>query len=247
MVEGQHDDPGKAMALLDDVIEANGGWARWSELTRFTLQISIKGTLLSDTCEASRFKDIVAEGCTRKQLVRLTGFDDSGKSGVYQPNNVTIEDESGNIQQSWPDPHKALGDQAETAARDELHLIFLCGFSVWHYLMTPFLLSRPGTKVQELSPWREAGQVWRRLTVAFPSNLFPHSPDQTFYFDQSGLQRRVDHILYDTKVAHYSWAHQAFNGIVIPTLRRSLALRPDGSADTKSALMEVEIFDATFR
>jgi hypothetical protein len=38
----------------------------------------------------------------------------------------------------------------------------------------------------------------------------------------SCLQRRTDHDLLGRKVAHYSWAHQPFDGI--PTLRRSLAL-----------------------
>jgi hypothetical protein len=73
-----------------------------------------------------------------------------------------------------------------------------------------------------------------------------HCAEQTFYFDAAGLQRRTDHDLLDTKVAQYSWAHQEFGGIVVPTLRRSLMLQSDGTVIAKPALLDVEIFDAAF-
>jgi len=34
--------------------------------------------------------------------------------------------------------------------------------------------------------------------------------------------------------------------VIVPTLRRSLALRPDGTAASKPILLDVEVFDATF-
>ncbi|MCC8953266.1 hypothetical protein H8B02_07245 [Bradyrhizobium sp. Pear77] len=234
------------MALLDEAIEASGGLAHWTGLKRFSLQLSIQGALLSRAGHAKRFKNIVAEGSTRSQLVRFSGFAEPGESGLYQPDSVTIEDASGNVLRTWREPHRALRDQAESTTWDELHFIFLCGFSVWNYLMTPFILSHPDTTVEELPPWQEANQLWRRLKVTFPPGVTTHSPVQTFYFDASGLQRRVDHALLDTQVAHYSWAHQAFGRVVIPTLRRSLALKTDGTVVRSPALLEVEIFDATF-
>ena len=78
----------------------------------------------------------------------------------------------------------------------------------------------------------------------FPPDILTHSPEQVFYFDEKALQRRTDHDLLGSKVAHYSWAHQTFNGIVVPTLRRSLMLQPDGTATAKPVLVDVEIFDA---
>ena len=35
------------MALLDDVIDASGGLARWNSLNRFTLHLSVGGMLFS--------------------------------------------------------------------------------------------------------------------------------------------------------------------------------------------------------
>jgi hypothetical protein len=84
------------------------------------------------------------------------------------------------------------------------------------------------------------------LRALFPPTFVTHSSEQIFYFDDKGLQRRTDHDLLDTKIAQYSWAHQSFSSIVVPTLRRSLALGADGTVTAKLALLNVEIFDATF-
>ena len=129
---------------------------------------------------------------------------------------------------------------------DDLHLVFFCGFSIWNYLTTPFLLARPDVTVEELSPWKENDQTWRRLRALFPPDIVTSSPEQIFYFDENSLQRRADHDLLGTRVAHYSWAHQAFCDIVVPTLRRSLAVRPDGTAAPTPILLDVEVFEATF-
>ena len=234
------------MTLLDDAIEASGGTARWSGLKRFTLQLSIEGALFSRVGQPGGFKDMVAEGSTRSQSVRFTGFADPGKCGLFQPDCVSIESPEGNVLSSWRNPRQAFRDHARDTPWDELYLVFFCGFSVWNYLTTPFMLAHPDIEIEELTPWNEHDQLWRRLRAVFPSDLVTHSPEQIFYFDAAGLQRRTDHDLLDTRVAHYSWAHQEFGGVVIPTLRRSLSLQPDGTPIAKPALLDVEIFDASF-
>jgi hypothetical protein len=40
---------------------------------------------------------------------------------------------------------------------------------------------------EELEPWQEAGETWRRLKVHFPTDIATHSTEQTLYFDQKGL------------------------------------------------------------
>jgi len=234
------------MALLDDVIEASGGMECWNRLKRFTLQLSIDGVLFSKAGQNGRFKDIVAEGSTQTQLVRFTGFSNPDRCGVYQPQCVTIEDPEGRVLRTWSDPQQSFCDHAKHAVWDELHMVFLCGFSVWNYLTTPFLLARPEIRVEELPTRPEHGQRWRRLRAVFPPTVVTHCSEQVFYFDDGGLQRRADHDLLGTRVAHYSWAHQTFCGILVPTLRRSLTLKPDGTVIAKPSLLEMEIFDAAF-
>jgi len=234
------------MALLDDAMEASGGLARWNGLKRFTLHLSINGSLFSRIGPAGRLKDLIAEGSTRAQSVRFTGLTGGENCGSFQPDMVTIESLDGQVLRTWHNPSLAFPDHAKDPLTDELHLVFLCGFSIWNYLTTPFLLSRPDVEVEELPPWHEHGEQWRRLRAVFPPDIVTHSPEQTFYFDDSGLQRRTDHELMGTGIAHYSWAHQPFCDIVVPTLRRSQMLRPDGTAIAKPVLVDVEIFDAWF-
>jgi hypothetical protein len=234
------------MALLDDAIEASGGLARWNKLQRFTLHLSIKGTLFSRIGRARQFKDLIAEGSTQGQSVRFTGLTRGEKSGAYQPESVTIENLDGQVLRTWLNPQLEFLGHGNDGLADDLHLVFFCGFSIWNYLTTPFLLARPDVAVEELTPWQENDQTWRRLRVLFPPEIVTFSPQQIFYFDENSLQRRADHDLLGTKVAHYSWAHQAFSDIVVPTLRRSLTLRPDGTTAAKPILLDVEVFDATF-
>ena len=234
------------MALLDDAIEASGGAARWNGIQRFTLHLSIGGTLFSRAGRARQFKDLVAEGSTRTQSVRFTGLTRGEKNGTYQPDSVTIENLDGQVLRTWLNPGLQFLDPGNDPLADDLHLVFFCGVSIWNYLTTPFHLARPDVMVEELSPWKENEQTWRRLRARFPPGIVTSSPEQIFYFDENGLQRRVDHDLLGTQVADYSRAHRAFSDIVVPTHRRSLALRPDGTATTKPILLDVEVLDATF-
>jgi hypothetical protein len=234
------------MALLDDAIEASGGFARWNKLQRFTFHLSIKGTLLSHSGRRHEFEDLIAKGSTHTQSVRITGLTQREKTGTYQPDSVTIENLDGQVLRTWLNPSLEFLDHASDPLADDLHLVFFCGFSIWNYLTAPFLLARPDVTVEELSPWTENDQRWRRLRAFFPPDIVTSSSEQIFYFDENSLQRRADHDLFGTRVAHYSWAHQTFSDIVVPTLRRSLALRPDGTAIAKPILLDVEVFDATF-
>jgi hypothetical protein len=234
------------MALLDDAIEASGGTARWNRLQRFTLHLSISGTLFSRAGRARQFKDLVAEGSTRTQSVRFTGLTRGEKRGTYQPDSVTIENLDGQVLRTWLNPSLQFLDHGNDPLADDLHLVFLCGVSIWNYLTTPFHLARPDVMVEELSPWKENDQTWRRLRARFPPEIATSSPEQIFYFDENSLQRRVDHDLLGAQVADCSWAHRAFSDIVVPTHRRSLALLPDGTATAKPILLDVEVLDASF-
>jgi hypothetical protein len=234
------------MALLDDAIDASGGMARWNSLSRFTLHLSIGGTLFSDAGHAGHFKEVIAEGSTRTQAVRFVGITGGDKCGSFQPDAITIENLDGQVLRTWHNPSLAFADGGAHPLADELHLVLFCGVAIWNDLTTPFLLARPDVSVEELAPWRENDELWRRLHVHFPPGLITQAVEQTFYFDQQARQRRSDGDLFGTKVAHYSWAHQTFGGIVVPTLRRSQLLQPDGAVAARPILIDVEIFDACF-
>lgn len=234
------------MALLDDVIDASGGMARWNSFSRFTLHLSIGGTLFANAGHAREFKDVTAEGATRTQSLRFTGITGGERSGSFQPGAITIETLDGEVLQTWSHPSLAFAEVGSPVLADELHLVFFCGVAIWNYLTIPFLLAHPDVVIEELPPWEQSTETWRRLRAQFPAQLITLASEQIFYFDQSALLRRADHALFGMKVAHSSWAHDNFGGIVVPTLRRIQAIQPDGTVIAKPVLMDVEIFDAVF-
>jgi hypothetical protein len=57
-------------------------------------------------------------------------------------------------------------------------------------LDTSFVLAMDGVATEELEPWQENGDPWRRLKVTFPESIATHNTVQTFYFGSDGLLRR---------------------------------------------------------
>jgi hypothetical protein len=234
------------MALLDEVLDACGGIERWNRLTRFTLHLSIDGELLSRRGRAGDLKDLVAEGSTRAQAVQFTGFMAPDKRGLYQPDRIALESLDGTAVEASQAPYPGLLAEAGEKPWDDLQFLYFCGVSIWNFVATPFLLTHPGVVVEELPPHHENNHVWRRLRAIFPPDIATHAPEQVFYFDETGLPRRADHALAGHQAAHYSWAHHRFCHILIPTLRRSLAIGTDGTVIQKPALVDIEVFDAFF-
>jgi hypothetical protein len=234
------------MALLDEVLEACGGIDRWSRLTRFTLHLSIDGDLLARSGRAGDFKDLVAEGSTRAQAVQFTGFTAPDRRGLYQPDRVAIESLDGTGFEVRQTLHSDFLAPAGGEAWDDLQFLYFCGVSIWNFVATPFLLAHPGVTVEEMSELRENEHIWRRLRVTFPPGIATHAAEQIFCFDEAGLLRRTDHAIAGHPAAHFSWAHHRFRHILIPTLRRSLPIGPDGTVIQKRALVDIEIFDAFF-
>ncbi|MEI9988377.1 MAG: hypothetical protein WDN69_37925 [Aliidongia sp.] len=62
------------MALLEDALDAHGGIDRWRHLQRFTLHISIGGPLIARKGKAGTLNEVVAEGSTETQSVRISGI-----------------------------------------------------------------------------------------------------------------------------------------------------------------------------
>jgi hypothetical protein len=117
-------------------------------------------------------------------------------------------------------------------------------------LNTPFLLALPGVETEEIGPWQETGETWRRLEVKFPPSIATHSAEQSFYFDQDGLLKRHDYdvdVSGGTPAAHYVSELKEFSGIVVPTKHTILGRQPDGKAVPTPLVVSIDVSEVEFR
>jgi hypothetical protein len=70
---------------------------------------------------------------------------------------------------------------------------YFAGEANWNYFTALFILARSDFTAEETGPWHEDGQAWRRLLVTYPGTIVAHTRQQTYYFDDTRLLRRLDH------------------------------------------------------
>jgi hypothetical protein len=130
-----------------------------------------------------------------------------------------------------------------------LQLVYFAGYAMWAYLNTPFLFALPGVETEEIRPWQENDEVWRRVKATFPSSIATHSTVQTFYFDQTGLLKRHDYevdISGGTPAAHYVSELKEISGIMVPAKRRVFGRQPDGKAVPTPLVVSIDLSEVEF-
>jgi hypothetical protein len=226
--------------LLEMAVKAHGGMARWQQVKRIHLQLSITGFLFAVKGLPDGMSNILMSIDTGEQAVTMTPYARFDRRGRYTPSRVWIEDRAGALVEELNSPrqsfdgHNTLEDQWT-----QLQRLYFTAYAFWNYLTTPFLFTQPGFETQELSTHLENGQTWRRLRVQFPPNIAAHCREQTYYFNSDGLLQRVDYV---TDVAggvgsHYCFDHVDYDGIVIPTLRRVVPRTPNPEVFGSSAVL----------
>jgi hypothetical protein len=162
---------------------------------------------------------------------------------------VAIETSDGSLVEERFQPRDSFQGHHLDTPWDRLHVAYFAGYAMWTYLNTPFLLAMEGVEAEEIQPWQENGETWRRLKVTFPQNIATHSTVQTFFFDAAGLLKRHD---YDVEVsdaspgAHYVYQYKEFSGILVPTKRRVLGRRPDGTSIPDSLIVSIDLSEVEF-
>jgi len=216
--------------LLDLAIAAHGGWERWQKLKRITAHASVGGAIWQVKGWPDVFADarFAIEPHSPRTEYSLSG--DTARRSVYEPNRTVLVSADGKVIEQRESPRTSFDGHTIATRWDVQQLIYFAGYAMWTYLTTPFLFRLPGFRTEEIEPWDEDGEEWRRLKVTFPPNVPSHSTTQTFYFDRSGLLRRHDYsveIMGGTSSANYATEPKSFGGIVFPTKRRVFAVGPD--------------------
>ncbi len=136
------------------------------------------------------------------------------------------------------------GQLATDAAWGAQHTAWFSGDAAWSDLIQPFLYTYPGFTCEELAPWEENGEPWRRLRVTLPEQLAQHGREHLAYFGPDGLLRRLDYQL-DAQgalpCASYASGYRNVDGIQVPTRRRIYARDAAGQPLPQAPLFAIDI------
>ena len=159
------------------------------------------------------------------------------------------ESRDGTVIASRDHPRESFRGHDAGSAWDALHLGYFTSYALWTYLNLPFLYAGAGFLVQEIEPWQENGEEWRRLKVSFPETVASHCREQITYFGPDGLMRRHDYtvdVLGGAPGANYSSGYKEFQGIMMPTTRCIYAYDAKGSKVVEPLLVSIDIADIVF-
>ena len=167
----------------------------------------------------------------------------------FQPGRVAIEASSGDVVEERFNPRESFKGHVLETPWDHLQLAYFAGYAMWTYMNTPFLFALPGVETEEVEPWQEDGESWRRLKVTFPANIATHSTEQTFYFDRRGLLKRHDYnvdVSGGTPAAHYVSELNAVSGIIVPMKHRIFGRHPNGHHVPAPLVVSIDMSEVEF-
>jgi hypothetical protein len=235
--------------LLKLAIDGHGGAQRWAQVSRFRAAASITGAIWAMKGKPGLLDRVVLEGETCDQRLKISPFPETGRYTTWEPSRQTIEADDGMLLDERRDPAGAFAGHTRQTQWDDLHVAYFAGEANWNYFVAPFLFARPDFVTEEVEPWHEDGNVWRSLLVTYPETIVAHCRQQTYYFDDAGLLRRLDYavdLLGGGPAVHYPSEYREFDGIMVPTRRRVFVRKPDGSPVRESVSIAIDVSDVGY-
>lgn len=235
--------------LLERVLTAHGGQERWNSFDTVSASIVTGGSLWG-------MKGLTQDSDSRQMTVWLheqrasvMPFGAPNQRTAYTPDRIAIETTDGQVVAERSDPRASFHNHAETTPWDPLHRAYFNGYALWSYMTMPFLFILPGVRVEEVDPWEEGDQHWRRLRVHFAQNVVTHCPLQDFYFGEDFLLRRHDYsvdVSGGFPAAQYVHDYVEAQGLRLPSKRRAYRRDANNHAITSQLLVAIDISDIRY-
>lgn len=225
-------------------IDAHGGLDRWKQFEAVSADLAQGGLLWQLKGQAGMLDKTNVTVGLRGERASHSPFGAPDRRSRFEPGRVAIESSDGVVLEELRDPRQSFAGHTLQTPWSKLQLAYFAGYAMWTYLNMPFELAWPGVVSEELSPWREDGESWRRLLVTYPKDIATHSTKQTLYFDDSGLMKRHDYdveIAGGTPGAHYMSAYEEVSGIKFPTVHRIFARQADARVDRDPLVVSIDL------
>jgi hypothetical protein len=241
-------------ALLAAVLDAHGGMQNWAGATRITALMSLGGTFWAARGWPQVYSSQTVTLDPHREHITFAPFPLPDHESLFEvgPERVVITNQDGQMVKERTNPRASFPTPFvhESTPWDAVQVAYFTSAAVWNYFTAPFVFTQPGVKAQEIDPWTEGTQTWRRLAVTFPTTIANHNADQVFYYDSAFMQRRMDYspeVTGNPPVAHYSHDPRTFDGFVFPTRRLVHLHDANGIANQKFAPISIEITSVTVR
>jgi hypothetical protein len=232
--------------LLQLVLEAHGGLARWNQFNTLSAHLKQGGVIWPLKGKAGMLDEVGVTIDLHRQLTSHSPFGAADRRTAVTPGRAAIETTAGQVVEELRDPRASFAGHALDTPWSNLQLAYFVGYAMWNYLTLPFAFTRAGFELAELPTWRENGETLRRLRVTFPDDIATHSRVQTFYFSADGLLRRHDYevdISGGAPAAHYFSGHTEVQGIIFPTRHMIYVRDVDLGHQPEPLVVSIEVSD----
>ena len=232
--------------LIDLVIDAHGGMAQWEKFNHLKVHLKTGGHIWEIKGKSGLLADGFYEANIGEQRSSYHSLLDPYQISKWASDKLTIQNgENGEIREVKHPRSMFDGEHLESQWND-FQPYYFCNYAWWTYFTAPFNFKLPGFVLNELEPWLQDGETWRRLEVTFPDYIQTHNKVQVFFFGEDHLLRRHDYapdILQSVPSSHYVKDYKEFNGIKIATTRRIYLRNADGSYNAEPVMVSIDILD----
>jgi len=235
--------------LLDFVVDAHGGLDRFNRFSSLEADLVQGGVLWSLKGKPTVLEHAHVRIDLRREHVSHWPFAPTQNRSNFAPDRVAIETPEGELVEELLEPRKSFeGYEMETPWSDP-QVGYFAGYTMWTYLTSPFLLCRPGVVTEEVEPWTESGETWRRLRVQFPATIATHSRVQSYYFNEQGLLRRHDYevdIQGSNPAARYLTEPVSVEGVTLYSKMRIWPRQSDNMPAREPLIVSIDLSNYRF-
>jgi hypothetical protein len=232
--------------LLDLVLDAHGGIARWRTFDTVRATFLSGGGLLPMKGLETPARASEAVATIHEESLVIEGYRRPDWRMTFTPQRVAVETTEGQLVEERANPRASFAGHTLWTPWDLMQVAYFNGYARWTYLTTPFFMAMPGFQVAEIEPWSEGAETWRGLRVRYPEGIAGHSVEQEFYFGPDLLLRRHDYrfeIGGGVPVAQYVHDLVEANGFRFPSKRRAYVRSPGGKPIHDLLLISIDIRD----
>jgi hypothetical protein len=235
--------------LVDFVIDAHGGFDRFNSFSTLQADLVQGGVLWALKGQPTVLERAHVQIDLKREHVSHWPFAPTRNHSNFTPERVTIEAPEGEVVEELLSPRQSFAGYEMETPWSHPQVGYFAGYTMWTYLTSPFLLRQPGVVTEEIEPWTENGEVWRRLRAEFPDTIATHSKVQTYYFDEKGLLRRHDYevdIQGSNPAARYLTEPVTVQGLTLYSKMRIWPRQPDNLPAPEPLIVSIDLSNYRF-